>query len=100
MNSKETMKFNPYIGYVEVEPIKAESVIADDNKGLLEKAKVISVRGKYVEEDYGISAGDIIFFRPHGFFELPEHDGVKRYVVRLSDEFVLGVIKCGKNQSV
>lgn len=85
-------KFIPYSGFVEVEPISSEQLLFSDVKTFIEGAKVIgtcAVSGDYL----GIGTGDIIFFRPHGFFETPEYEGKKHYVVRLDPEFILGVIK-------
>ena len=80
--------FFPGEGYVEVEPIESGGVLVSDEKKWVEKAKVL--QGGF---DEGVSIGDIIFFRPHGFFELAEHEGKKHYVVRVSPEFILGIIK-------
>lgn len=83
-------KFVPAPGYCEVEKLTDTSPLASDERTYEEKAKVIQVSG------YGAGApelGDIIFFRPHGFFETAEHDGVKHYVVRVDPEFILGVLK-------
>jgi|GEM_PF-2746263 len=91
-------------GYVEVLPLDAESFLASDEKKFIEAAKVINVSPTYpkdvivdtetrriVEKSF-LSIGDIIFFRPHGFFETPEYEGKKHYVVRVSEEFILGKI--------
>ena len=86
-------KFYPSCGYVEVERLTNESPLASDEKTFDEKAKVLKINEHPSESFLGIEVGDIIFFRPHGFFELAEHDGVKHYVVRASEEFILGIIK-------
>lgn len=80
------MNFFPGTGYVEVEPLTTNSGLVSDERNFTEKARVI--------RDYGdLHEGDIIFFRSHGFFELAEHEDKKRYVVRVSEEFILGIIK-------
>ena len=92
--------FFPGEGYVSVEPIESGGVLVSDEKKFVEKAKVIGI-GKginWVNDDISevpenISIGDIIFFRHHGFFDLAEHEGKKHYVVRVSPEFILGIIK-------
>lgn len=88
--------FYCFNGYIEVEPIESSGVLVADEKKWVEKARVV----QGLENIYRIDVGDIIFFRPHGFFELAEHEGKKHYVVRVSEEFILGIIKCGKNQNV
>jgi hypothetical protein len=79
--------FKPFEGYVEVERLSMESPLASDEKTYDEKGKVIKTNTTDFE------VGDIIFFRPHGFFELAEHNGEKHYVVRVSPEFILGIYK-------
>lgn len=85
--------FVPATGYIEVSPISSSGVLAsDENNKWEEKGKVIQIPpNEFLIE--GIGIGDIVFFRRHGFFELAEHDGKKHYVVRVSPEFILGVIK-------
>lgn len=85
------MKFTPYWGYVEVEPISTKSIIATEEKTFVEAAKVLSI-SQVTADISKINPGDIIFFRPHGFFETPEYEGKKHYVVRVDPEFVLGKI--------
>lgn len=80
--------FISFNNYVEVEPI-SQSELASDNKEFISCAKVISL-GRFVDEVYEIKIGEIIFFRPHGMFETPEYEGKKHYVVRVSEEFILG----------
>lgn len=82
--------FIPGVGYVSVEPIESSGVLVSDEKKFIERAKVISACN---HPDYDIQKGDIIFFRPHGFFELAEYDGTVHYVVRVEPEFILGIIK-------
>lgn len=89
--------FEPFRGYVEVEKLTDSSPLASDEKSYEEKAKVVKIGGSVIvrdlTSDYSLEVGDIIFFRPHGFFETAEHDGVKHYVVRVDSEFILGVLK-------
>jgi hypothetical protein len=85
--------FFPASGYVEIERLTNESPLASDEKTFDEKAKVVLLPFDIKSIGQNIAVGDIIFFRPHGFFELTEHDGVKHCVVRVSEEFILGVIK-------
>jgi co-chaperonin GroES (HSP10) len=89
--------FVPAPEFVEVEPISSSGVLAsDENNKWEEKARIIQVRDSEWREYYEFKVGDIIFFRRHGFFELAEHDGKKHYVVRVSPEFILGIIKYEK----
>lgn len=81
-------KFIPAPGYVEIERLVMDSPLASDEKTYDEKGRVIATSDKEL-----LDVGDIIFFRPHGFFELAEHNGEKHYVVRVSPEFILGIIK-------
>ena len=89
--------FNPYYDSVEVEPIDASSVIAGGNEKI-EAARVIAVPVT-MQETHGISdihVGDVIFFRPHGFFELPEYEGKRRFIVKIAPEFILGIWRNNK----
>ena len=79
-------RFLPARGYIEIEPLKDNGIFPDDERKFFEKGRVIQTQAL----DY--KKGDIIFFRPHGCFELAEHDGVARYVVRNDPEFLLGNI--------
>lgn len=90
MKSKSKTYFKPFGECVEVEPIRSYGPLADDNPKLLEMATALSDF-----EPYNIHKGDIMFFRPHGFFELPEYQGKKRYVLKVGNEFVLGVLHHG-----
>jgi len=89
------MIFSPCQFYVEVEPMETSGPLVSDERKFVEKAKVIklSIPDEDDKNTEGIEVGDIIFFRSHGFFELAEHDGKKHYVVRVSPEFILGIIK-------
>lgn len=80
------MIFIPYPGTCEVEPISSESLIASDTKTFVEAAKVIQTN----ECGFDLKTGDIVYFRPHGFFETPEIDGKKHYVLKVHEEFILG----------
>ena len=86
------MNFAPYYDSVEVEPISAPSVIAGGNEKI-EAAKVISITTSLVYKHSNIKLGDIIFFRPHGFFELPEYERKRRYVVKIAPEYILGILR-------
>lgn len=66
------------------------SLLATDEKKFIEAAKVIQYINDFNEKGNMFKEGDIIFFRPHGFFETPEYDGKKHYVVRVHEEFILG----------
>jgi hypothetical protein len=82
--------FIPTDGYLEVEPI-SQSELASDQKEFISCAKVISpTHWPTGDTMSSIKEGDIIFFRPHGMFETPEYEGKKHYVVRVSEEFILG----------
>lgn len=103
------MKFTPFTGTCEVEPIGSESLIASDDKTFISAARVIQVgddvnadgfKTESCEEDGFmrtrqipraiINVGDIVFFRPHGFFETPEYEGKKYCVLKIHPEFILG----------
>lgn len=95
MNKKIKESFIPFVGYVEVEPISKDSPFLSESKDLIECATVV---GKIPDSDFSpnfgqIEIGDVIFFRPHGFFELSEFQGKKRYVVRVHEDFILGIQK-------
>jgi hypothetical protein len=64
-----------------------------DEKKWTEKAIVINFSSWWQKFWWKLTIGSIVFFRPHGFFELVEHEGKKHYVVRVSPEFILGIIK-------
>ena len=87
------MTFKPFIGYAEVEPLTPGGPILSDSEEFVEKAKVVSYTNDFGQEGSLVKQGDIIFFRPHGFFELVEHDGKKHYVVRVHEEIILGVME-------
>jgi hypothetical protein len=85
--------FSPFSNYVEVEPISLDTGLSSDDKKFVEAAKVLSVAGGVINPR--IKTGDIIFFRPHGFFETPEFEGKKHYVVRMHEDFILGIYHVG-----
>ncbi len=87
--------FTPFYDCIEVEPIDAGSVIAG-GFDKIEAAKIVSIPSNSIAKsmyDMDIRVGDIIFFRPHGFFDLPEYQGKRRHVVKLAPEFILGVYR-------
>lgn len=90
------MNFIP-VGAVEVEPIKADgSIIKDDSPKFVECARVTAIPEfmKKIRPSFRpVNVGDIVFFRPHGFFDLPTYEGKKRYVVKWNEEIILGVLK-------
>ena len=91
------MKFTPFSGYVEVEPIQSDSsLLANEEKKFIEAATVISDFVSEFNDKSNLKIGDIIFFRPHGFFETPEYEGKKHYVVRVHEDFILGVLHVEK----
>ncbi len=71
------MSFKAGQGYIQVEPIKSEDgVIASDDKKFVNAARVVD-------------SSTILFFRPHGFFEI-EFEGNKYCVIRNHEEIILG----------
>lgn len=94
--------FYPAGTSIEVEPIKADSsVIQDDAPKFVEAARVVNIIGTYPSPMMVLpEVGDIVFFRPHGFFELPAVQGKKRYVVKFNNEIILGVLKNVAEKSV
>jgi co-chaperonin GroES (HSP10) len=81
-------KFTPWHDKILVEPIKDDSFLNPD-QSKEEMAKVVAI-GKSVKD---IRVGDTVFFRGYGLWTTPEVDGKKYYVVTVSPEFILGILK-------
>ena len=88
------MIFEPFCDCVEVEPIEAPSVIAGGFEKI-EAARIVGISPANMSAAnvHDLHTGDIIFFRPHGFFELPEYEGKRRYVVKIAPEYILGILR-------
>jgi hypothetical protein len=81
----------PFKGYAEIELIDSDGGLKNDEKTFPEKGRIIALNPEWKDES--VKKGDVIFFRPHGYFELTEHEDAVRRVVRISEEFILYVIR-------
>lgn len=82
------MKFSPFPGWCEIEPIEADLLIQSSDKKFMEAGKVIGISNP----SYGIEIGSIIFFQSHGYRQTVEYKGEIHYVVRIHEEFILGIL--------
>jgi hypothetical protein len=83
------MTFIPFTGKIHFEPIKSDSIFANDKDSLVEAGKVIAVGAGVTE----VQPNDIIFFLGYGAEETPEFNGEKYWTVACVPEFLMGFIK-------
>lgn len=78
--------FRPYKNRIEIKPYKADSILPEEDRPIIECGEVVSV-GEGVD---GIKIGDIIFFDQYGCTKTCEKDGIIHYTVYVSDATILG----------
>lgn len=82
------MTFIPYYNKIVFEPLKKDSIIANDKDSAIEAGTVISI-GRDVDF---VKEGDTIFFLSYGAEETPEYEGKKYWTVAAESAFLMGKI--------
>lgn len=80
------MTFVPYYNKIVFEPVKKESIIANDKDSAIEAGTVVSV-GRDVDF---VKEGDTIFFLAYGAEQTPEMDGKSYWTVAAESAFIMG----------
>lgn len=80
------MKFIPFSGRIEIEPVISDSLLLSEDKKFIEKGRVITI-GKDVSTF--VKEGDVLYFDAYGVYQTPEVDGKSHWVLR-GVEYIIG----------
>lgn len=81
--------FKPFTGRVQFEPLKQESIIANDRDSLVESGKVIAV-GNNIDANFPVKEGDTIYFLAHWAEEAKDVEGNSYWTVAWNEKAIMG----------